>query len=505
VQSAPVHGDAIPGDAVILRRPHFRVHGDELYFLVSRRPHARLAPDELAAWRALEEPSSLDELQRRLPVPAAPALASLVAMGVCEITQGRFAPHRRKVLVIEPHSDDAALSVGGTMWLRRNSCEFEVVTIASRSNFTSYFDLDREFFDPEEVSGLRIAEAALMVRLIGGRHRALGLPEATLRYRDAAWTLEWYRRHRFSVAAFIGHRSGEVELRAWTEAVGSALRETDAEEVWMPLGIGLHTDHELARNACLAALLEDPALAARRTVRLYEEVPYAARRPEFTSTVLNGLTKLGARLVPEPVPIEAVFAEKMRLITLFGSQFKLQALQADIESSARLAGEGGPRSERFWKMERPPASLDPLSLYVDEAIVRGSAARLARWARRHRNANRIRLLLVVPAGRWAEDMRELLRLFPRTTFEVHASDASLAEIESLRDTRIEVRVVRGRLAWARLALDLASSRPAPTVFLSGTRREREARWLSRLWPLADPIVLPTMDHLMHSLRLVPPT
>jgi len=54
------------------------------------------------------------------------------------------------------------------MWIWRHECEFVVVTIASRCNFTSYYDLDREFFEVDKVSSLRNAEAALFVRLHGG-------------------------------------------------------------------------------------------------------------------------------------------------------------------------------------------------------------------------------------------------------------------------------------------------------------------------------------------------
>ena len=70
-------------------------------------------------------------------------------------------------MVIEPHMDDAVLSVGGLMLQRCGECEFLIVTIATRSVATSYRDLDREFFDIETVSGIRKAESRIVARLLG--------------------------------------------------------------------------------------------------------------------------------------------------------------------------------------------------------------------------------------------------------------------------------------------------------------------------------------------------
>jgi len=420
--------------------------------------------------------------------------------GTCDLAS-RPRAGRRRVVVIEPHIDDAALSVGGTMWQLRDQCEFTVVTLGSRSNFTSYFDLDRPYFDVARVSALRKAEAELFARLTCGQHVALGYPEATLRYRDADWTLEWYRRHRYSVAAFIGHRSGDAELRRWTDAVRTALRDLRADEVWMPIGAGAHTDHELARNACLGALLEEPALAAGRKVLLYQEVPYGAHDPEYTPRLVRALELAGARLVPAPSAIDASFDVKLRLLTVFGSQFKLEALRPAIESCARLASGGAGRSELLWRLEKLPGTLDPLALYVDADLIEQAARRLSRWRLRHGGAPRMRLLLLVPPGRWPEDLEFLLGAFPDTAFDVYATEASEVEVAEHPSPRVRLRrVASGPRAWALLSLRLAVSPPVPTVFLAGPKRLALARWLSRLWPMSDPVVLPSLGHLVTALR-----
>jgi LmbE family N-acetylglucosaminyl deacetylase len=486
---------------MVLRRPHFRLVGDELFFLISRRPHAQLSPSESAVWAALDADLSMGELRQRFPGQADATIARFVDLEVCELVHSCGSSGRRRVIVIEPHSDDAALSVGGTMWMRRHECEFLVVTIASRSNCTSYYHLDREFFDVDEVSSLRHAESTLFARLLGGQHRALDQSDAPLRYHAGNWSLDWFRRHRASVSAFVVHHSSDGELRAWTQAIRGALTDIRADEVWIPLG-SPHTDHELARNACLAALLEEPSVVEHGAICLYEEVPYCVWFPAYATSVLAALARLGASLSLEAMPISTVLADKLHLLSVYGSQFTVSALRADIETSARMAaGESG-MAERLWRLERPPRALEPLAISTDdESVVRRTAQQLSTWVRRHRQADRMRILLLPAAGRWMEDMEFLFKVFPGARFEVYASVAAAAEVEGFASHRIRVYPVGASwMSWARLALSMPLTRPMPTLFLAGDRRLRVSQRIAAFWPMSDTVVLPTMDLLVRLLR-----
>lgn len=492
------------GDLVPLALPHYRLREDGLYFLISRRPVARLDAQEQEIWRALDGTARVRDLLARYPATAEPALRRFIELGVCLLVEERFPEGRRRVLVLEPHMDDGALSLGGVLWSRRAECEFTIVSLAGRSNFTSYYNLERDYFDVDEVSELRRAESVLFARAVGGRHVALDLLEAPLRYRPGRWTLDWFRRHHGSVSAFIGHTSGQDELWAWTGALRQVLRDLPADEVWAPIGVGPHTDHELARNAFLTILLEDPGLASRCQVRLYQEVPYAAQFPRFTSSIVEVLTRSGARLEPESIPVTEAFSDKLRLISIFGSQFKLEVLRPGIEAAARAAaGSGGGLAEILYRVADPPKSLDPLALSVGAPEVRRLAEQLGPWIERHRNARRIRLFVRPPAGRWAEDMQRLLDLFPAARFAVRASQDALAEAGDFPSPRIELRPIgRGAAAWALGVSSANLEGPAPTLIFAFADRMREARRLSLLLPLSDTLIVPSMNHVALALRLL---
>jgi LmbE family N-acetylglucosaminyl deacetylase len=494
---------ALLNDVIPLRRPHFHAQDGALYFLLSRRPHAPLNDIEQAIWDALDGRTRIGDLRKRFPALDT-ALDRFVALGVCEIPQTNFPPNRRRIVVIEPHMDDAVLSLGGTMWLRRNDCEFTVITLAGVSNFTSYYMVGRDFFDILEVSALRKAESALFLRHVGGHHLALDLLEAPLRYRHARWTLDWFRQHREAVSAFLRRSPGSRELEEWTSALTRVLGTLEAQEIWLPLGVGVHVDHQLTRDSCLRLLSTHPELVQGRKIRFYEDVPYSGDWPQHANQLVTVLRNAGARIEEERVDIGAAMVVKQRLVSIFGSQFKMTVMGARVEKSARLARTGSSEyGEVLYEVVTPPSrKIEPLSCYFERDSANSLAQRLAPWLGRHRAAKLIRLFVPTAFGRWAEDMQSLLDLFPQAQIEVYLDHARLPETETLSSPRILIRPVgSGRWSWYAAAGRLLFSRPNPLLIVASPGKEHHARWLGAACLGSDSIVAPGVNALMLGLRL----
>ena len=483
----------------IYKRPHYRLEGNQLFFLKSNRATKLLSTQELMIWEALDNNPSMDALRSRFGIQVDKTITEFCEIGLCD-SVGQPPKNRRRVLVFEPHSDDAALSVGGTMWLRRNEIEFILVTIASRSNFTSYWFLERDFFDVEQITALRNAEATTLMRLLGGKHIALGYQDAPLRYNDANWSLDYFRKHHIAVAAFDNHRSTDIELDIWKEAIKKVLHDNFVDEIWMPLGIGTHTDHELARNACLSALVKEAQLMKNCVIKLFQDVPYDSNFRAHTAVVINELKRSGALLVPEPQAIETVFEQKLKLLTIYASQFKVPFLQKEVEASSRLDTGSFEMVEHFWRLDRCPTIVDTLSLYIDKEVVEQIAAKLSSWRQHRQKVKRIRLLMVMPAGRWDEDIQFLLTAFPHASFDVYVSPPVSIEIAQFQSPRIRMYLVTGKKGWLWLALQLALSYPTLTAFISAPTRLWEAKLLTKLWFFSHTVVVPTMDHFVLALR-----
>ena len=507
-----LHDDQFPVPAVlhdeliVLRRPHFRSDGYLLYFLISERPYHRLSDLECEIWEAIARPTSLADLRKQFSGRADLAIQEFLRLNLCELGESVFPASRRQVLVIEPHADDAALSVGGAMWLCRHECAFTLATMASRTNYTSYYNLGRDFLNVQQVMSIRRRESELFVRILGGQHLDVGLTDAVLRYRDADWSVDFFNQHRTSISVATSRRPDLEERNRWTQSVRKLLDESSSEEVWFPLG-GPHTDHLLTLTACIDAFVSAPALMKGRVLRVYQDVPYAARFPDFTSNAVEALSRLGVQLDPKPVLIKGVFEQKLRLASIYASQFKIRALRKDIEDSARIPGAERGLVESMWTIRGMPDQISRFATIGDSVVDRRRIEVAESWLSRNFGAERVRVLLLIPTGRWSNDLNLLCEALPHARFEVFAAPAAMAEVSEVISSRVQIRrVSAGSRAWAMLALKLAAARRQPTIFHAGEKRLHEASWLSRLWVGSDTLVLESMNSLVSGLehRLVAP-
>ena len=495
----------LPMEAVVVRRPHFELREDSLFFMISRRPFALLNQQEQDLWNALENGASVGSLKALLGDSIAEGIERLLALEVAEILPPSPPGKRRRVVVIEPHMDDAVLSVGGLMLQRRDECEFLIVTMATRSVATSYRDLDRDFFDIETVSGIRKAESSIVARLLWGHHIPLGLADATLRYHPQNWTLDWFRRHKSAVYTALQHAPGPGELEEWTFTLAKAIRDFEPEEIWMPLGVGVHTDHQLTRHACLNLLRADPKLVERCVCRFFQDVPYAADYQAHTAALVRTLGEAGAKLEEERVDVTAVMPAKMHLLSIYASQWKTEIIERRVQACSKALG-APPESycELCYRVvEAPTEKIDMLAGSAVKDSVYRVAQDLAPWLGRNRFAPAIGLLLTFPVGRWAEDMRILLDFFPDTHFEAHVQAKFASEAEMFASDRISIHVGGNRWRWVfGDALKTVVGRRLPLVIISGREMESKGRWLARFGLISDPLVAPTMSDFVVALQFV---
>ena len=496
-------GFVLPCEAVVVRRPHFRLRGDSLFFLISKRPFAALTPMEQSLWNALEQEATVGDLEARLGGQAAEGIRRLVALEVAEVLTPAPLGKRRRVMVIEPHMDDAALSVGGLMFQRRAECEFLLVTVATQSVATSYRGIDRDFFDRQTISTLRKAESQIVARMVWGRHIPLDLVEATLRYYPQKWTLDWFQRHEQAVWAYLEHAAGRGELELWTSTIAKAIEDLDPEEIWMPLGVGVHVDHQLTRHACLNVLRANPKLVEQRVCRFFQDVPYAANFPYHTAALVQTLREAGVKLEEERVDVTDVKQEKMHLLSLYSSQWKTEVIQVRVEACSKALG-GPPDSfnELWYRVEAAPTkNIDMIDTSATKESIYRVARDVAPWLRRNRNARKIGILLAAPMGRWADDLKYLLNCFPNAQFEVHTQTKFAAHAEMFTSPRVEVRLGGDRWRWILGdALPVILGRRLPLVIVTGRQREKHGRWLARFGLLSDPLVAATMSDFVQALQ-----
>lgn len=473
---------------LIFARPHFRYDDGKLHFFLSERVFRALTPEEDEVWHSVQGAS-----KRRHELPDGPAVDALVAAGVLERVVPVARGSRRRVLVVEPHADDAALSIGGTMWKLRERCDFHLLTLASETNYTSDFHLRRGFLDRARVTAMRRIENEIFVAHLGGSHASAGLNEATLRYRNGDWSLDFLRDHRVAVSASNNRRVEPEVLAQWCDLLRRRFGAHDLDEIWIPLGAGTHGDHDLTRDAALAVIREQPPTA---TVRLYEDVPYGSDFPEHTRRLLELFETGGSPLEPWIQDITAEYEKKLALLSIYASQFKVDRVSEGVERSAR---DGERRVERLWTMRTPPPASTHRDLWIGAPAVAALMPCVRRFRERAATIGTVSIFAINAAGRWPSDLARLKEAFPRARFMVYAGPTTRAEFDAARDDRVRVRAVSGTpTSWLVAALREFFARRR--VIIAGAAM-RKAEFLRRLWPYGESLVVAEMDTLYQALGI----
>lgn len=302
--------------------PHFALAPDGIRTLGGRRIPVDPVAASLAA--CLAEETALTDLPIDDPATAA-ALASLLAQGLVAILPAETVPAGEFVenLVLSPHVDDAALSVGARLAARRGH--------GGRQRVCNVFS------DQSYQTGLRVpasalgdvarAEDRLAGRILGYERRDLGLAGAQDRHGLAlARTLGWSEARVRAEPAFVR------EVPALADRLAALLSQPEcrAARVLAPAGLGGHLDHVLVALAA-RRLLADRLLAPGR-LAFYEDLPYAAAAPPLPAD---------RRARPVLATREAL-SLKLAALAVFRTRLRAPQIALCRARALTLGGDGPP-------------------------------------------------------------------------------------------------------------------------------------------------------------------
>ncbi len=268
-----------------------------------------------------------------------------------------------KHLFVSPHPDDAALSCGGLILTLTDAGDtVEILTIFSgcgrQPELTPYQRLALGFGEkgadgagadgptPEEISALRRAEDAAYARLARAQIRHVDLPDAV--FRDYVGDEELFA-------------DPKRDDPAPTAELAAAVRAIEPDRVYLPLAVGSHVDHRLARRAGLT-LLTDPETTRLpiERVRFYEDFPYSAtvgfEDPRRLDAELERTLPAGHAFEAERVGIEAVLERKIANLAAYPSQLGRlfggdDPMAIAVRERGRAVGDGA-AMERYWRPVR---------------------------------------------------------------------------------------------------------------------------------------------------------
>jgi LmbE family N-acetylglucosaminyl deacetylase len=372
-------------------------------------------------------------------------------------------PH---IVVIEPHMDDAALSVGGLLLLRRGQARVTILSVTKYSNYTKELMHGDGSTNEQEVTRRRCEETARAASLLGAEHRTMEERDATLRFLPPeAWARHARKRLLSSFKAWTTFGSSREELSSLASRIRDAVIALEPDELWVPLGVGWNIDHLRTRDACLAMIAQEPQTACPR-VLLYEDGAYISRCRGHAAQIVRAFSRAGWTLTRRTEEIGSVFEEKMRVVSVFESQLDSSATERAFRKAQRTAGNGS-LVEAVYELSpasRPPA---PAELSYKWELLEDLRRRLGPWVEGRRDWKRIVVLGFSPFGRWEESMRLLLQVFHGATLTVFVSSRHAWETEHWQDERVQIRMVGpGFLPWLWVLAQQLLSFGTPTVVAS---------------------------------------
>ncbi len=235
------------------------------------------------------------------------------------------------IVVVSPHRDDAAFSLGLTIgsWLEADHV-VRVLNCFTRSEYAPHAEF--EFIHSNDrmprVSALRLREDQSWQKM----YRA-GLHMTDLNLKDAPLRLHI----RVDQVCTTPVKAGDKA----TDKIQKSVTALRPDALVLPLGLGSHVDHVTARDAGILV-----SRISGLPMVLYEDLPYAAR-PGAAETIAAVAAELSDELQPLFVThegsVEDAVARKRRLALCYDSQIVDDEAAQIADFSRRYSGR-----ERVW-------------------------------------------------------------------------------------------------------------------------------------------------------------
>ena len=256
---------------------------------------------------------------------------------------------------VSPHLDDAVFSCGGLIHAQRQAGKrVAVLTLCAASSAGPLSPLARKYHDAWAESGdplsRRRSENAAVLAAWGVESQDGGAPDAI--YRGASGTA--FYSVRDELFREPDPRDAARELPAWEAEVRRLADGPGDPLLLVPLGVGRHVDHELARR------LGERLAGEGRPVWFYEDYPYAEVDPggvrQAQERFSPGPSGWSSRTVPIDVDakIEAVRGYRSQIGNVFGREKDLaRRVRAFTARTARAGDREEPPTGPVLRPRRP--------------------------------------------------------------------------------------------------------------------------------------------------------
>lgn len=270
-----------------------------------------------------------------------------------------------KYLFLSPHYDDAVYSCGGTIAeLKAQGKSVTVVTVCAGyppTNELSYFATTLHarwgLEDDQDVAhmiNMRREEDQKALKIVGADSRYFEVPDCIYR-RGGGYNRWLYPREDALFGPLSGDEDGLISdiarslLKLIAEPSSELLEPLEPLEieVFTPLAIGNHVDHQLVRYAAERAF-------GAETLTYYQDFPYIRERDQIITYENSADWRSEVRYLSEnsiSKKVNAMAAYESQISTFWKSK---EALDKEVRQFTRGWGNG----ELFWSFNPTLSSID---------------------------------------------------------------------------------------------------------------------------------------------------
>lgn len=228
-------------------------------------------------------------------------------------------------LIVAPHSDDAILSLGGILC---KSKDYFVLNIFSTCAWSILPNLN----NPKKITKKNNLEEKKALSKINIDYKLMKLPEALLRgYKKWNDDLNIEKDHK--IIKKINSKLNKILPKV--------------KEIYFPLAIGSHTDHQLIYQIGIKMIKNQPRLK-NKTIFFYEDLPYS-----INSEVKKKINQINVNstfnVTPNYVPINETIEQKCKLLAIYKSQLKEKDIVKVKQYAHRLNNDQN-YYECLWKV-----------------------------------------------------------------------------------------------------------------------------------------------------------
>lgn len=234
-----------------------------------------------------------------------------------------------RTILISPHSDDIAYSLGGALLENYFEKPAIMITVFTRSSFSPRLKLT----DPEEITRIRSLEDIEYTKKICIEFSSFHYPEAPLRGKTS---------HKD-----IFENSDPLSDPIYREVYQSLLKLIKSFPdtlVVCPMSLGNNIDHILVFEACSSICQENNI-----RISYYEDVPYVALLS--LKQIENKALEINPKLKPININVTSTFHGKLSNLKLYKTQIGRNVPKGVFTHAARLGVKNEEIIETLWKNE----------------------------------------------------------------------------------------------------------------------------------------------------------